>query len=116
MRYLTAGESHGPGLTVIIEGVPAGLAVDLDLLNAELKKRQGGYGRGRRMQIESDRVEVRAAFATDGRLVPQSPFGLRTKTIRIGNMSCRQNQSTTKLKLNDESSDHVRDMRIWSVA
>jgi len=62
MRYLTAGESHGPGLTVIIEGVPAGLAVDIDLLNAELKKRQGGYGRGRRMQIESDRVEVRAGI------------------------------------------------------
>lgn len=60
MRYLTAGESHGPGLTVIIEGVPAGLSVDVAAINAELAKRQSGYGRGRRMQIESDQIEVRA--------------------------------------------------------
>ncbi|MEW8966223.1 chorismate synthase [Exiguobacterium alkaliphilum] len=62
MRYLTAGESHGPGLTIILEGVPAGLSVDIDLVNEELKKRQSGYGRGRRMQIESDRVDVRAGI------------------------------------------------------
>lgn len=62
MRYLTAGESHGPGLTVIIEGMPAGLAVDIDLINLELKKRQSGYGRGRRMQIESDQIDVRAGI------------------------------------------------------
>ncbi|MCC5893671.1 chorismate synthase [Exiguobacterium sp.] len=62
MRYLTAGESHGPGLTVIVEGVPAGLDVDIDAINQELKKRQSGYGRGRRMQIESDRVEVKAGI------------------------------------------------------
>ncbi|TCI37276.1 chorismate synthase [Exiguobacterium sp. SH3S2] len=60
MRYLTAGESHGPGLTVIIEGVPAGLSVDVEAINGELAKRQSGYGRGRRMQIESDKIEVRA--------------------------------------------------------
>lgn len=60
MRYLTAGESHGPGLTVIIEGVPAGLQVDVESINRELAKRQSGYGRGRRMQIESDQIEVRA--------------------------------------------------------
>ncbi|MBR2078010.1 MAG: chorismate synthase, partial [Exiguobacterium sp.] len=62
MRYLTAGESHGPGLTVIIEGAPAGLAIDIAQINAELKKRQSGYGRGRRMQIESDQVEVRSGI------------------------------------------------------
>lgn len=62
MRYLTAGESHGSGLSVIIEGVPAGLLVDIDQVNRELKKRQSGYGRGRRMQIESDRVDVRAGI------------------------------------------------------
>lgn len=62
MRYLTAGESHGPGLTVIIEGMPAGLAVDIDLINLELKKRQSGYGRGRRMQIESDQINVRSGI------------------------------------------------------
>ena len=58
MRYLTAGESHGPRLTAIIEGVPAGLPLTADYINAELKRRQGGYGRGDRMKIESDQVEI----------------------------------------------------------
>ena len=58
MRYLTAGESHGPRLTAIIEGVPAGLPLTADHINAELKRRQGGYGRGARMKIESDQVEI----------------------------------------------------------
>ena len=58
MRYLTAGESHGPLLTAIIEGVPAGLPLTADYINAELKRRQGGYGRGARMKIESDQVEI----------------------------------------------------------
>ena len=58
MRYLTAGESHGSRLTAIIEGVPAGLPLSADYINAELKRRQGGYGRGARMKIESDQVEI----------------------------------------------------------
>lgn len=58
MRYLTAGESHGPRLAAIIEGVPAGLPLTADYINAELKRRQGGYGRGARMKIESDQVEI----------------------------------------------------------
>ncbi|PYQ54797.1 MAG: chorismate synthase [Acidobacteria bacterium] len=58
MRFLTAGESHGPALTVIVEGLPAGLAVDRAAIDADLKRRQGGYGRGGRMKIESDQVEV----------------------------------------------------------
>ena len=58
MRYLTAGESHGPRLTAIIEGVTAGLPLTADYINAELKRRQGGYGRGARMKIESDQVEI----------------------------------------------------------
>ena len=58
MRYLTAGESHGPRLTAIIEGVPAGLHLTTDYINLELKRRQGGYGRGARMKIESDKVEI----------------------------------------------------------
>src|SRR5690349_8119119 len=58
LRFLTAGESHGKALIAILEGVPAGLTIDFDRVNAELKRRQGGYGRGRRMAIESDRAEV----------------------------------------------------------
>lgn len=58
MRYLTAGESHGPRLTAIIEGIPAGLPLTSEDINKDLKRRQGGYGRGGRMKIESDQVEI----------------------------------------------------------
>ncbi|MFI3300307.1 MAG: chorismate synthase [Candidatus Gastranaerophilales bacterium] len=59
-RYLTAGESHGKCLTAIIEGVPAGFDIDEDFINSQLKLRQQGYGRGGRMLIEFDRVEITA--------------------------------------------------------
>ena len=55
---LTAGESHGPALTVVVDGLPAGLEVDRALIDAELHRRQGGYGRGGRMKIESDTAEI----------------------------------------------------------
>jgi chorismate synthase len=58
LRFLTAGESHGKGLVVILEGMPAGLHIDLEAITEQLKRRQGGYGRGRRMAIESDKAEV----------------------------------------------------------
>jgi chorismate synthase len=58
LRFLTAGESHGQALVMTIDGMPAGLDIDIDGLNAQLRRRQGGYGRGRRMQIESDRAEI----------------------------------------------------------
>ncbi|WP_044749071.1 chorismate synthase [Bacillus alveayuensis] len=58
MRYLTAGESHGPQLTTIIEGVPAGLPLTAEDINTNLARRQKGYGRGRRMQIEKDQVQI----------------------------------------------------------
>ena len=58
LRYLSAGESHGPTLTAIIEGMPAGIEIDIDLINDMLRRRQGGYGRGKRMAIEKDKVEI----------------------------------------------------------
>ena len=58
LRFLTAGESHGPALTVIVEGLPAGVPVDRDRIDRDLRRRMGGYGRGGRMRIESDRVEI----------------------------------------------------------
>jgi len=58
LRYLTAGESHGRGITAIIEGMPAGLRIALNKINKELKRRQQGFGRGRRMQIENDRAQI----------------------------------------------------------
>lgn len=58
LRYLTAGESHGPQLTAIVEGIPSGLKLTETHINVELIRRQGGYGRGGRMKIETDRVSI----------------------------------------------------------
>ncbi|TWT45169.1 Chorismate synthase [Phycisphaerae bacterium RAS1] len=73
----TAGESHGPALTVLIEGMPAGVSVDLALINAELRRRQGGYGRGGRQKIEQDAAVplagVRRGLTTGAPIVLQIP-------------------------------------------
>ena len=58
LRFMTAGESHGPCLTAILEGLPAGLKLDLSVINKDLARRQQGYGRGGRMKIEQDQVEI----------------------------------------------------------
>ncbi|MCK9281056.1 MAG: chorismate synthase [Melioribacteraceae bacterium] len=58
LQFITSGESHGKGLTVIINGLPSNLKIDTDFINNELKRRQHGYGRGLRMKIESDQVEI----------------------------------------------------------
>lgn len=60
LRFLTAGESHGPGLCVIVEGLPAGLPLEAEAIDRELRRRQMGYGSGRRMQVEEDRAEILA--------------------------------------------------------
>src|SRR5215210_7538212 len=57
-RFTTAGESHGRALVAIVEGLPAGMAVDVEAINRELERRQWGYGRGGRMKIERDRVDI----------------------------------------------------------
>src|SRR5215510_3651600 len=57
-RFLTGGESHGPSLSAVLEGVPAGLTLDFAEVNRQLKRRQGGYGRGDRQKIESDTAEI----------------------------------------------------------
>ena len=58
MRYLTAGESHGPQLTAIIEGMPSNVPISIEKINEQLHRRQKGHGRGRRMQIETDQVNI----------------------------------------------------------
>lgn len=60
LRFLTAGESHGPQLTAILEGMPAGLALDVDAINLQMRRRQKGYGSGGRMKIERDAVTITA--------------------------------------------------------
>lgn len=75
LSYHTAGESHGPALTTLVNGMPAGLEIDVDFINAELERRQGGYGRGGRQRIEKDEVAflagVRRGVSTGGPIVMQ---------------------------------------------
>jgi len=83
LRYLTAGESHGKGLVAILEGMPAGLKLDAAKINAELKRRQEGFGRGRRMQIEKDSAEILSGIK--GGVTLGSPVALliRNKDSKI---------------------------------
>lgn len=89
IRMLTAGESHGKGLSVIIDGLPAGLPVNQEFINIELKRRQHGYGRGKRMQIESDRVEILAGVR-NGKTIG-SPISLWIKNLDYENWKDRMN-------------------------
>ena len=59
-RFLTSGESHGICLNAIIEGLPSNIFIDKDFIDAELARRQQGYGRGGRMQIETDKVQIKS--------------------------------------------------------
>jgi len=90
LRFLTAGESHGKALVAILDGVPAGLAIDFDALTADLRRRQTGYGRGRRMAIESDRAEalsgVRHGESTGGPialLIPNRDWENWQRTMHV---------------------------------
>lgn len=74
LRYLTAGESHGKGLVGILEGMPSGLAITVDYLHTELKRRKLGYGRGHRQKIEDDAVEILSGIRHGKTL--GSPIGL----------------------------------------
>ena len=77
LRFLTAGESHGQALVAILEGMPAGLSIDFDAITTELRRRQTGYGRGRRMAIESDRAQalsgIRHGVSTGAPIALQIP-------------------------------------------
>lgn len=77
LRYLTAGESHGRCMTAILEGMPAGLKLDLKEMNIEIRRRQLGYGRGDRMKIEMDSIEVLSGVKNG--LTLGSPIGLYVK-------------------------------------
>src|ERR1700726_2738750 len=90
LRFLTAGESHGQALVTILEGMPAGLTIDFDAVTAELRRRQTGYGRGRRMAIESDRAQVlsgvRHGLTTGGPvalLIPNKDWENWQKTMAV---------------------------------
>ena len=91
LRFLTAGESHGQALVAILEGMPAGLSIDFDAIAAQLRRRQTGYGRGRRMAIESDSAQllsgVRSGVTTGGPiaiLIPNKDWENWQRTMAVG--------------------------------
>src|ERR687896_371140 len=88
-RFVTAGESHGPGLIAIVEGLPAGLELDRDAIDRDLARRQLGHGRGGRMKIEKDRAEVTAGVR-HGRTLG-SPVALRVENRDYRNWEERMN-------------------------
>lgn len=83
IRFLTAGESHGPGLIGIIEGMPAGLDLDIDAIDADLRRRQGGYGRSGRQVIEKDHVEFLSGV--EGCRTTGAPIALRIENRDYAN-------------------------------
>ena len=85
LRFLTSGESHGRGLLVVVEGMPAGVPVSEDAINEQLARRQRGYGRGGRMQIEQDRAEIYAGVMSGTTI--GAPVGLA-----IGNKDWRKDE------------------------
>jgi chorismate synthase len=89
LRLTTAGESHGPGLTCIVEGLPAGLVLDRDVLNRDLARRQLGHGRGGRMKIERDQVEITGGVR-HGRTLG-SPVALQVHNRDYANWEERMN-------------------------
>jgi chorismate synthase len=86
-RYLTAGESHGPALVGILDGLPANLPIDVEKVNAALRARQGGYGRGNRMKIETDAVDFLAGLR--GSLTLGSPIAVTVRNRDFENPSVR---------------------------
>ncbi|GAJ19755.1 unnamed protein product [marine sediment metagenome] len=77
LRFLDAGESHGKCLIGIVEGLPVGLSLNEEKINLDLKRRQGGYGRGERMKIEQDQVEILSGLV-EGKTIG-SPLSLMIK-------------------------------------
>src|SRR3712207_9130941 len=89
IRFTTSGESHGPGLTAIVEGLPAGLPLNLDELDRDLARRQLGHGRGGRMKIEQDRADV-VSGVRHGRTLG-SPVTVRVANRDYANWEERMN-------------------------
>jgi len=93
LKFLDAGESHGKCLIGIIEGLPAGLSLNEEKINLNLKRRQGGYGRGERMKIEQDRVEILSGLV-EGKTIG-SPLGLMIKNKDWKNWQNKKYSSLT---------------------
>jgi chorismate synthase len=101
LRFNTAGESHGPALTVVVDGLPAGVPVDRAAIDDDLRRRQGGYGRGGRMKIETDTVEITAGVRHG--LTIGSPVSLLVRN--------RDHQSWLDVMSPDPQPDAARERR-----
>jgi chorismate synthase len=99
LRLTTAGESHGPGLTCIVEGMPAGLTVELEAINRDLARRQLGHGRGGRMKIERDQVEVTAGVRHGHTL--GGPIALQVRNRDYANWEERMNPWPVEAELQE---------------
>ncbi len=99
LRLTTAGESHGPGLTCIVEGMPAGLTLELEAINRDLARRQLGHGRGGRMKIERDQVEVTAGVRHGHTL--GGPIALQVRNRDYANWEERMNPWPVEAELQE---------------
>src|SRR5450755_1495168 len=99
LKLTTAGESHGPGLTCIVEGMPAGLTLELEALNRDLARRQLGHGRGGRMKIERDQVEVTGGVR-HGRTLG-GPIALQVRNRDYANWEERMNPWPVEAELQE---------------
>lgn len=111
LRLLTAGESHGPKLTAIIDGLPSGLAVDQELINGELKARQGGFGRSGRQKLESDAIDitggVRLGYTTG------APFAFEIKNKDHENwLTVMSVNGLEKISLTESQKKQIKDRKI----
>ncbi|MGH2447051.1 MAG: chorismate synthase [Chloroflexota bacterium] len=88
LRYLTAGESHGPALTGILDGMPAGMSLDVSRINSDLRRRQGGYGRSGRQHIERDEVQILGGVV-EGRTTG-APLSLRIENRDFARQQARE--------------------------
>ncbi|HZW11372.1 MAG TPA: chorismate synthase [Phycisphaerales bacterium] len=86
LDYQTAGESHGPGLIAVVTGLPAGVKLDEELINGELSRRQGGYGRGGRQRIETDRVEFLSGVRRGKSIGSPLTMLIRNKDSRLDDL------------------------------
>ena len=110
-RFLTSGESHGKGLNVIIDGMPSGVRFDENFINNELKRRQKGYGRGGRMKIEADTVEVLSGVRFAKTL--GSPISLFIKNKDFENWQAVM--SASEIEKTSENEEKIKEKTIYNV-
>ena len=105
LRYLTSGESHGQSLISILDGVPSNIELNIDEINSELKKRQGGYGRGGRMKIEQDKINILGGVR--GKLTLGGPISIEVKNKDYKNWTEYMNPMD-KVDLESKKVNNVR--------